>query len=1106
MTLWETQKSNASNDVSGGRPRLTITHKNAKERNTRIASTSPLISQITSTDDIPPSRATEAETLNEAVLLSNRQQSVHTISSSLDITQFPDVAVQIEPRYSLDKEAYIAYRSSLSTQEASKSAGPHSDSGFEEPTSREDSPYRRRQARSIIVPDSQTVPGNSAYVPDQSTSDECAGSSQALVSANPPVTSSEVVIPASQPSKSASERRGSEPAPHRRETSYTSSSEFVSPPLLHIASDPEALLETSRGYRFIPRQRRNRRIISDSSNPSQDSPPSHKFEVPLQSIEPFEDISQVQIPGSEARFPLTEEGDSGSPVHSPVFATQAPLALRRPTTETSSQAPIKLTGASVEPPIVTPIAWQGGQVVPLAEKATSEISTISLLQARTESEPPNQVKERASESVISEEKVDRPYPSQATTGDESSLGTKYPVPQVENHPQGNPSEALPIVEQRTAKYRSIDNPLNNSELSELPDHQLPDTIDSRVPPKPPTSSDIDMSEIAPSVESRLENRRRQFRAAQATTDTRRAAQRVERMQSDTSTAHPSRPLGRIDIEDNAKPAIAIQSPKGPKSPSLARIAVTPKGPLSPTTLGSPLGIQITSPRGARSPSNIPEKKPYQSQDEPSYLGVDPTEMAKDLPAPMMASQQALQPSRSAPPVGGDSTADDIASTQSDSLLQTTSLHVQNLGPMEFIMPLSMPPRTQKQYIDTYRFFQRKIALFGEAQDVSRDIVDDLNTLLDRVAKVTTHMDLDGGGPGSQDEVDVAGEAGYAVSVSEKFRFLDHILSLVRDLDIHIAIVARSGQLCGFIKTTLKAQRVNYCHLKDHESNDVIFRDAGSRLNVSLLSSGTAGSGHTSLPRRADLVIAFDETYDAESLEVRALRCPMSSHDRLAPVVRLVVYATLEHIHLCLPFTLEPNDRLRKLLYYMVHAEMAVGQLAPENLHQSPFDPSRCAEQLIEYLLAGAIPGTCTLPSIPPIEDLPIFESDSSLSDVKSDISDSLKPEGKIRYWPNPIIPKTSPSRRVLGEKRPLVSPPHPSCPCAAICSLHAFRSTLVQQNYLTLPSLKSQTCQTKSSSLHLSVGSRVWGLHGIANKEDEIGGIGKQGSPGRLCMHLDFFC
>ena len=1086
VRLWETKKSIENNKTSDRRPRLTLTHKNTREHKRQTVSNSPVAPQA------PYAPATDGKTHSEAIetqkptLTSEQSQlSVQAISSSLDISKFPNFAVQIEPRGSLDKEAYIAYNSSLSNQETPRSARPHSDSGFEESSSRENSPFHRETEKGIIVPDSQSVPGSSSSVPTQRTLSGYAKSSQALRSTCPPESSSGIIIPASQPSKGVSERRESEPVPNLREISNPPSIELATPSLLQIASDPEALLDSSRAHRFIPRQRPNRRVIIDSPSPSRTSLSNHQPEVPLQSIEPIEDITQVQILGSEPRLPFGEEGNSESPEHSPVFVTQAPLDSGEQSSQTSSESPTKLTRTSVDPLIGTPDLWQAGQAVPVIGKAVSEISSGSLPQAKTQSEAPKEVSKVDLESVTIDDKIDQAYPLEDTTADEPSLGKKDSDSQLKGSSQDKGPEIVDTVEQPVPNLRSADNLVEVTELSRHPGSQLPDTIDSRVPPELPTSSDIDMSDNArgdgdPLAESHIDKMRRKLQEARATSDAKLAAQKAERMQSSISPTPPSPSLKRTEFEIKMKPAIAAQSLRGPKSPSLARIAVTPTGPLSPTALGSPLGIQITSPRSTRSPSKIPEREPYQPQEESSFLGVDPTEMAKDLPAPMMASQLASQSASNTSVRSGAQIADDITSTKSDSLLQTTSLNLQNLEPLEFVMPLSMPPRTQKQYIDTYRFFQRKISLFVEGQDVSQDIVEDLNIMLDRVAKVTTHMDLDGGGPGNQDEVDVVGEAGYAMSVSEKFRFLGYVLKLARDLDMHIGIVARPGQLCDFIETTLKAQRVNYFRPLDQEACKAILREFGSRLSVSLLASGMEEPAHKHLSRRADLLIAFDETFDTENPEVRALRDSVPSQDRLVPVIRLVVYATLEHINLCLPMTLEPNDRLRKLLYYMVHAEIAVGQLAPENLHQSPFDPSRCAEQLVEFALAGATSGTWTLPSIPPIEDLPVMDSDSSLSDTKSDISDTHKPEGKVRYWPNPVIPKTSPSRRILGEKRPFVSPPFCGCPHCGICFVVIpsciLRFDLALWSHPATPMFTDLARDVQTTQLTFRLGSGIWGL------------------------------
>ena len=982
----------------------------------------PLPLDTPTIQDKPQPEAASPQT--PALELKQSQQSVQAVPSSFDITRLPGVAVEVEPRGSLDKEAYTAYHSSLSTQDVKKSTNPHSDSGFEESSSHEPSPVRPREEKEIIVPDSQSLPGSSSYVPTQATSTDPADSSCVPLPVNIRESSAGLVIPASQPSNNTSQRRESEPSLYPREVLYTPSLENTFPLLVQTLSDPEALLDSSRTQRFIPRKRPNRRIIIDSPSPPQASLPDHQPEVPLQSIEPIEDITQAQVLGSQTRLQSGEE-DRESSDHSPAFITQAPLDIGKQSCRVSLDQPTKTTRTSVDRPRSTSKVCEAGQVGPIAADSTSDISFGSLHPVQSPLIQSSEADDGENNRAV-EDKASDIQPSQATTADEPGTGVGNVDPQPLDYSEDKVPEAALAVEERETVSRSTRLLFEGSSYSQYPYNQLPESIDSRMPPEPPSGSDLDMSDTArapdsPLAESRMERARRKVDEARATSDAKIAAQKAERMQSNIGKASPS-PSLKTELEIKPRPANTVQSPKGPKSPSLARMAMTPKGPLSPPAVGSPLGIQITSPRSARSPSRIPEREPYQPQEEPSFLGVDPTEMAKVLPPPMMASQRPSHPVNDTLSSREDYVADDTLSTQRD-IYPRMSLNVQNLGPMEFIMPLSMPPRTQREYIDKYRRYDVKLCSFGEGRDVSRGIVEDLNDLLDRIAKITTHLDLEVGGPDSQDEVGVAEEAGYAADVSEKFRFLGYILMLARNLDMHIAVIARPGQLCDFIETTIKAERVDYSRRVGQNGQEGLLRfrcEYGSRLRVSLLASDEEASVYTYNSKKADLIIAFDETYDEENSQVRVLRGPLPKQTRLAPVIRLVVFATLEHINLCLPRTLEPNDRLRKLLYHMVDAEVSVGQLAPGNFRQSPFNPRFCAEQLLEFLTSGANPDTWNLPSIPPIENLPVVDYDSGLSDARSDISDSHKLEGEVQYWPKLVTTKANSSQRTSGEKRRFV--------------------------------------------------------------------------------------
>ena len=425
------------------------------------------------------------------------------------------------------------------------------------------------------------------------------------------------------------------------------------------------------------------------------------------------------------------------------------------------------------------------------------------------------------------------------------------------------------------------------------------------------------------------------------------------------------------------------------------------GLISPSGLRSPLDVRISTPSNAQSPqsirstSQIPEKLPYYSQEEQSYLGVEPSGIAQDVPVP-------LQFSRS---------SDGGGSSQTVSSLPATSLDIYNLGPMEYIVPLAMPPRTQNQYIETYRFYHRRIQKFLGEKDPDKPLLEDLNLLLERVGKVTTHMDLDGGGPASQEEVDVEEEALYAESCSEKFRFLGLLLERLRADSMNIAIFARKGQLLDFIETFLKAKKVNYFR------HDTSTKSEGERtigdLHVSLFESRPQSL--TPTPWHAQLVIAFDETFDASDIQVSTIRASPDSN-RFSPIIRLVVYGSLEHITLCLPITLDPLDRLRRLIFCMIHTEKVVGHLISEANGPS-FEVSSSADAIVAFLNNDCSPYSWEVAKMPTLESIPM-DSDSSLSDAVSDISDEYKPDGPVRYWPNPVLPKLKPAAVRAGVKRP----------------------------------------------------------------------------------------
>ena len=352
--------------------------------------------------------------------------------------------------------------------------------------------------------------------------------------------------------------------------------------------------------------------------------------------------------------------------------------------------------------------------------------------------------------------------------------------------------------------------------------------------------------------------------------------------------------------------------------------------------------------------------------------------------------------------------------------QTTTLKAKNLGPREFIITLPMQPRILSQYVDTIEYYPQAISRNMTEERIGEDVVEKLNTLLYRLGNVATHIGLEGGGPASQEDVNFEEEALYAELSSEKFKFLGHLLALTKGCAIHIAVVAKQGHLLDIIEMFLKGKDVSYLRA-DTKTNGIKSGSFGLQM-VSIIPSGEA----IDLPP-VQLVIAFDETFNAKDSCITKLRERNASDDELTPVIRLVVYSSVEHLDLCLARSLEPIDRIRKLIFCVWHTQRSVGQLESD-------EPGAraCAQEVFEFFKSGSRTSAWTLANIRPIENLPIMDSESSLSDAISDISDVYKPEGAPKYYPNPVPPLITDPKdpdALPRGRRPFVS----RAPCQTIC-------------------------------------------------------------------------
>ena len=259
----------------------------------------------------------------------------------------PHITVQISQHSSFDKDLYIAYQSSLSTQGTSSLPSIHTKLGLER-SSPPPSTHSLADSNGII-PDSQSLPGSSSYRPTSSASLAVLGADHTPLNPQHRVLhnntdlesstggvaetkdsiedSSAIVIEASQPSVIASERSKSEPAPTTAESSSTSSFGAQSRSLARSTSDPTLTYHAQHQRRDLV----SKDLCTHSVVQGQvikglaDSRSPHRLRAGY--TQQRQRPSKVQVPESVDRSSHQSYTVDDSPIHGLVFQTQVPLAF-----------------------------------------------------------------------------------------------------------------------------------------------------------------------------------------------------------------------------------------------------------------------------------------------------------------------------------------------------------------------------------------------------------------------------------------------------------------------------------------------------------------------------------------------------------------------------------------------------------------------------------------------------------------------------------------------------------------------------------------------------------------------------------------------------------
>ena len=368
-------------------------------------------------------------------------------------------------------------------------------------------------------------------------------------------------------------------------------------------------------------------------------------------------------------------------------------------------------------------------------------------------------------------------------------------------------------------------------------------------------------------------------------------------------------------------------------------------------------------RGSKSPSVIPEAASKDSVGD-SRLEV----RAVDIPLPQRVLRTGLHtpanPSK-------------LYLHKEMSQFQTeNALEAPKFGRMEYAISLPLPARVKDQYIQLLEYYKQAIKRYQETDTPDEILVRTMQTLLDRLNNVTTHVDLDNDTTLTQQDVTPEMQVIWAIDSSAKFQFLQHLLNHLRGRDRHVVILAKGERLLGLLECFLQGLRVPYSRA------DMLATSAMSNiqspLQVSLVAIG--GVNAVARLRPASIVIAFDMSFESRDTQVRQFQDYLSSAGRLAPIIHLLVYCSAEHIMKCIPQRNPSLNRLRAIIDCVTKHSEEIGKILPEE-----YSPAAAAEGVADFLEEGSPEKYWLLPQIRGID---IHSSSTRLGQINKITSHS----------------------------------------------------------------------------------------------------------------------
>jgi hypothetical protein len=406
--------------------------------------------------------------------------------------------------------------------------------------------------------------------------------------------------------------------------------------------------------------------------------------------------------------------------------------------------------------------------------------------------------------------------------------------------------------------------LDSSSFAPIPSRTLSNIGDSaplppNIPSTPERSSverNCDVEGKTPTSEQKMDTKAR-IRAAKAA----RAAKRGPAPSVTSSQATPIKPSAvppRINAE------IAAESPARAGTPESSR-------------------------HGGRSPSAVPAALPIQlvTQEE-----MNTSERYKTL-VPQEKENPALR--------------------RQSTVTGTTSKEASKVGNFVHSVPIALMGHQRDSYPLMIQQHKDVIERFLATSHPTDELIIEIETLLERLRRITVHPDLDNTEVYTQYDVPATTHANWAIACSSKFLFLKHLIDELREKPVSIAVVCRSGQLSQIVGDFLRGLEVDYYKA---DTGQQIEQSSGT-LSFKILSPNDDISSES---LAADAIICLDNSAEAGGPAFKLLQ------DSSLIMMALVVPGTIEHVERCISPGLTQQQKLRALVHGIFDLRYESGKL------------------------------------------------------------------------------------------------------------------------------------------------------------------------------------